>query len=178
MTVQPFLIGEGWQEIRDGDPSLITMHRRHYSYEPPGPDRRKKALAVGPGFKLVLMTTDSGAICAWRKEKHRKDGQTGVNCAIYRREVGGQTASALLLGAMDRAWQKWPGARLFTLIDPRKVRPTMIKGPRGHRYAVWGYSFYQAGWRFEGLTGTGLHILAAYPDAADAACIYQAGSKA
>jgi hypothetical protein len=167
MTVQPFLIGEGWQEIRDGDPSLIAMHRRHYSYEPPAEGRRKQALAIGPGFKLALMTADGGAICAWRKEKHRKDGQAGVNCSIYRREVG-EPSSALLSTAMDLAWAKWPGERLFTFVDPRQVKPTMVKGPRGHFYAVWGYCFYQAGWLFEGLTAKGLHILAAYPEGGDA----------
>ena len=154
MNVQPFLIGEGWQEIKDGDASLITMHRRHYSFEPG--TKRKKPLAVGPGFKLVLMMANAGAICAWRKEKHRRDGQEGVNCAIFRREHG-DIASRLLRDAMDLAWQRWPDERLFTFINPREVRPTMMRGR-----PTWGHCFYQAGWRFEGLTKSGLHILAAY----------------
>ena len=157
MLLHPFLIGTGWQEIKDGDLSLMTMFRRHYSYEPGA--RAKKPLAIGPGFKLVLMTADAGAVCAWRKELHRKDGQEGVNCSIFRRESG-DVASELLKSAMERAWDRWPDERLFTFVDPRKVSPTMMRGR-----PTWGHCFYQAGWKFEGLTKTGLHILAAYPAA-------------
>jgi hypothetical protein len=107
--------------------------------------------------KLALMTADGGAICTWRKEKHRKDGQEGVNCTIYRREHG-EVASKLLRDAMDHAWVRWPAARLFTFINPRKVKPTMMRGR-----PTWGHCFYEAGWRFEGLTQQGLHILAGYP---------------
>lgn len=153
MTVQPFLVGEGWMEIRDGDPSLMAIFRRHYSYEPPAPGRKKQALAVGPGFKLVLMTADGGAICTWRKELHRLDGQEGVNCSIFRRETG-PLASKLLGAARERAWERWPGERLFTFINPRKVTPTMVRG-----HPVWGWCFYLDGWHFAGLTKGGLHIL-------------------
>lgn len=157
MTVQPFLIGEGWMEIKDGNPSLITMHRRHYSYRPRADGRPKKALAVGPGFKLALMTADGGAICTWRKEAHRRDDQTGVNCTIYRREAG-EVASTLLKAAMLLAWERWPAERLFTFIDPTQVTPTMMRGR-----PTWGHCFYQAGWHFAGLTKAGLHVLESRP---------------
>lgn len=160
MNVQPFLIGEGWIEVRDGNPSLMDIFRRHYSYEPPPSGKRKQALAIGPGFKLALMTADAGAICTWRKEQHRKDGQAGINCSIYRRESG-EVPSELLKAAMGLAWARWPGERLFTFINPRKVRPTMMRGR-----PTWGHCFYQAGWRYAGQTLTGLHILEALPRAA------------
>lgn len=156
-----WLIGEGWIEVADGDTTLLALFRRHYSYKPRADGRRKQGLAIGPGFKLALVTADGGAICAWRKEKHRLDGQDGVNCSIFRRESGPK-ASELLADARQRAWEKWPGARLFTFVNPRHVKPTIRN--RGHGYPIWGYCFYVDGWIFEGLTKGGLHILARYPN--------------
>jgi hypothetical protein len=158
-NVQPFLIGDGWIEVRDGNDTARDIFRRHYTYRPRKGGRTNE-LIVGPGYKLLLLTADGGALCAWRKEKHRRDGQIGVECSIFRREAG-EVASVLLRSAMDIAWQHWPDTRLFSFVDPRRVSPTMIKGPRGHAYPVWGYCFYQAGWRFAGLTQKGLHILEA-----------------
>ena len=157
MNVQPFLIGDGWIEVRDGDPTARDLFKRHYSYRP-RKGGRSNELIVGPGFKLLLITADGGALCAWRKEKHRADDQVGIECAIFRRESG-DLASNLLRAAMDRALERWPSCCLFTFVDPRKVAPTMVKGPRGHLYPVWGYCFYQAGWQFAGLTQKGLHVL-------------------
>jgi hypothetical protein len=156
MSVQPFLIGEGWIEVRDGDETALTLFRRHYSYKPTV--RPKKGLAVGPGFKLLLISADGMAVCAWRKEKHRKDDQTGVNCSIFRREGGGM-ASRVLAEARQLAWARWPGERLFTFVDPREVTPTWRAGR-----PTWGHCFYQDGWVFEGLTQKRLHILARYPN--------------
>lgn len=157
MNVQPFLIGDGWIEVLDGNPTARDLFKRHYSYRPREGGRTNE-LIVGPGFKLLLLTADGGALCAWRKEKHRRDGQTGVECAIFRRESG-ELASALLRSAMERAIDRWPGSRLFTFVDPRKVVPTMVKGPRATVYPCWGYCFYLAGWRFAGVSKKGLHIL-------------------
>ena len=35
MNVQPFLIGQDWIEVRDGDPTARDIFKRHYSYRPP-----------------------------------------------------------------------------------------------------------------------------------------------
>lgn len=162
MNVQPFLFGHGWMEVKDGDPSAFDLFSRHYSNPRLHDRRRRKPLIVGPGNKLLLITADGGALCAWRKEVFRMDAQPGVNCAIFRRERGG-LASALLAEARALAWQRWPGERLFTFVDPRKVKPTWRAGR-----PTWGHCFYQDGWVFEGLTKKGLHILARYPSAWEA----------
>lgn len=101
---------------------------------------------------MVLMLADGTALCVWRKFISR-DLQQGVNCAIYRNESA-QKASTLLLNAMGDAWARWPGERLYTYVNPLKVKPTMVRG-----HPVWGWCFYKAGWRFHGLTKNGLHII-------------------
>jgi DNA (cytosine-5)-methyltransferase 1 len=156
MNGQPFLFGEDWNEVLDGNATARDLFRRHYSYRR-RVGGRVNELIVGPGFKLLLLTRDAGALCVWRKEKHRADGQLGVECAIYRRESG-DLASVMLGKAMDVAWSRFPGERLFTFVDPRKVQPTMVRGK-----PVWGFCFYKAGWSYSGLTKGGLHILDVVP---------------
>lgn len=155
MNVQPFLpLQDGWIEVRDGNDTARDLFRRHYSYKPRrSAAKRVNELIIGPGYKLLLLTSDGGALCAWRRERHRADGQRGVECCIFRREQG-DLASVLLATAMSRATAKWPGERMFTFIDPRKVQPTMVRG-----HPVWGFVFYRCGWHFAGLTAKGLHIL-------------------
>jgi hypothetical protein len=151
MSVQPFLIGHGWMEMKDGDESCRAIFHRHYSRYVYADGRRPK-LFVGPGQKLVLMRADGSALFAWRKFKSR-DGQQGVNCAIFRNE-GNEIASALIAEAEHRAWLEWPRARFFTYIDPAKVKPTMFRG-----FPVWGWCFYKAGWKYAGVSKSGKIIL-------------------
>lgn len=155
MSVQPFLFGEGWIEVKDGDDTARAIFDNHYSryfYK----DGRKPKLFLGPGEKMVLLTRDADALCAWRKFISG-DGQIGVNCAIFRRE-GGDTASSLLAQAREIAWRRWPDERLFTYVDPLNVPPTIRAGR-----PTWGHCFYQDGWKFAGLTKKRLHILERLP---------------
>jgi hypothetical protein len=159
VNVQPFLIGDGWIEVRDGDPTGRDIFSRHYTFRrrPPG---EQPLIYVGPGFKLVLLSADGDALCAWRKADIRQDGQTGIECCIFRRE-GDDLASSQLRAAMHAALHRWPGERMFTFVDPRAVAPTWRAGR-----PTWGHCFYQAGWKFVGLTKKGLHILAYEPEVA------------
>lgn len=170
MNVQPFLFGDGWIEVLDGNDTARAIFDRHYSREAHR-DRSRTKLIVGPGEKMLLLSADADALCAWRKERHRFDRQQGINCAIYRRE-GGEPASVQLRKAMTMAWQRWPGERLFTFIDPRRVPPTMERGR-----PIWGFCFYKAGWRFAGLSKRGLHILEARPAWSDRQPANPAGSS-
>lgn len=156
MNIQPYLFGEGWIEVRDGNDTVRNIFDRHYSryfYA----DGRKPKLFVGPGEKMVLLAAGANAICVWRKFISG-DGQKGVNCAVFRRESG-ETASQMLASARALAWARWPDERLYTYVDPRGVTPTWRAGR-----PTWGHCFYQDGWVFEGLTKGRLHILARYAD--------------
>lgn len=138
MNVQPFLIGTGWIEVKDGNDSCRAIFDRHYSryfYR----DGRKPLLFVGPGEKLVLMHACGRALFVWRKFRSA-DGQRGVNCAVFRNE-GARLSSDLIRAADDIAWERWPGERHYTYVNPRAIRST---NP--------GCCFLKAGWRRCGIT--------------------------
>jgi len=138
-VTQPFLIAESiWIETRDANPTARTLFRRHYSYRPYR-DGRNPAKFVGPGEYMALLTPDARALFVWRKFISL-DRQTGVNCSVFRNE-GPTLSSDLIREAMRLAWERWPGERLYTYVNPRKI---LSANP--------GYCFLKAGWRRCGVT--------------------------
>jgi hypothetical protein len=136
---QPFLIGGGtWLQVWDGNPTAAALYDRHYSRNPKS---RGDPRFAGPGEKIVLLTPRARALFVWRKFIS-KDGQQGVNCAIFRNEGAGRS-SDLIRAAMELAWARWPGERFYTYVNPRRVRSS---NP--------GYCFQLAGWRRCGITKT------------------------
>lgn len=141
---QPFLFGSEvgpWIPIKDGNPTGMALFMRHYTAR----ERRKVFQFVGPGEKEVLITADAKALFVWRKFISDA-GETGVNCAVFRNE-GTQAgrASDLILAADSIAHQRWPGERLYTYVDPAKVR---------HKRDP-GRCFIRAGYRPCGKTQSG-----------------------
>lgn len=128
-----------WFSVKDGDAMARGLFNRHYSrhfYK----DNRKPKLFVGPGEKLVLMTSDGKALFVWRKFRS-DDGQEGINCAIFRNESK-ELSSSLILEAEQIARERWPDERRFyTYVNPRKVKS-----------ANPGYCFLMAGWKKCGIT--------------------------
>lgn len=154
--IQPFLFGRPespWIEIKDANDTARTIFDRHYSRYRYA-DGRKPTKFIGPGQYMLLMTANADAIFAWRKFISA-DGQTGVNCAIFRNEQPATLSSDLIREAMRLAWKRWPGERLFTYVNPRKVRAK--RDP--------GRCFIRAGWRKCGVTkARKLLIFEALPD--------------
>jgi hypothetical protein len=138
MATQPFLFGDTWVPVKDANPTGLAIFHRHYSYKP-YLDGRKPLHFVGPGEKMVLLTPDARALFVWRKFISG-DGQQGVNCAVFRNEGAGRS-SDLIRAACVLAWERWPGARLYTYVNPSKIRST---NP--------GCCFLKAGWRRCGVT--------------------------
>ena len=135
-----------WVEVKDGDDTAREIFDQHYSrrrYR----DGRRPLLFVGPGEKMVLVTPDARALFVWRKFRSLND-QDGVNCAVFRNEGAGRS-SELIRTACELAWTRWPGERLYTYVNPRKVR----------RKRDPGRCFLRAGWRYCGETQGGLLIL-------------------
>lgn len=150
---QPFLFGEPWVLVRDVNVTAAALFDRHYSRNPAaraGGDPR----VAGPGRKMVLLTPCARALFVWRQfvSKDPTAGAGDVNCGIFRNEGAGQS-SDLIRAAMALAWARWPGERLYTYVNARKVRSRNA-----------GYCFLCAGWRRCGVTQErGLLILEALP---------------
>jgi hypothetical protein len=142
-----------WFAIRDGDARAYELMKRHYSFQPYKDGRRQnpgnpnRHLFVGPGKKIVLMTSDCKALFVWRKFID-KSGQTGINCAVFHNESD-FLSSDLILEAEQIAWGIWPGERLYTYVSETKI---LSANP--------GYCYKKAGWTFCGKTKIRkLHIL-------------------
>ncbi|HEX8184350.1 MAG TPA: hypothetical protein VF747_06355 [Blastocatellia bacterium] len=153
MATQQYLkLKEGyWYEAKDADYRARELFDRHYSrrrYK----DGRKPLKFVGPGEYRVLLTAACDALFVWRKFIS-DDGQQGINCAVFRNE-GQILSSTLILEACELAWEKWPNQRLYTYVNPRKIRST---NP--------GYYFLKAGFVKCGVSKRSkLVILERYPN--------------
>ena len=157
------LINALWLTVKDGDPRVSSIYKRHYSCYHYADNRRNRAgyrnrhLFMGPGEKMVLLSADCRAAFGWRKFID-DSGQNGINCAFFRNEgaFDGNVLSSELIQAAERlAWGRWPGERLYTYVNPRMVRSS---NP--------GYAFIMAGWSKCGITKKGLIILEKEPLAA------------
>ncbi len=119
MSEQPFLLSSApWVQVKDGNPTAMSIFLRHYTAR----KNRKLFQFVGPGEKMVLLTPDARALFVWRKfVDDAIPKQNGVNCAVFRNE-GESLSSTLIKSAVDFALARWPGERLYTYVDSRKVR--------------------------------------------------------
>ena len=146
--------GQHWYAVDRADPRLYALYKRHYSAEKNAAYRRPgNTNCVGPGVPLCLLTTAGDAAFIWLwNTAERLDGQTGVGCTLFRNESP-TLSSALILEAERLAWSRWPGARLFTYVDARKVR----------RKRDPGRCFLRAGWRHCGTSGRGLLLFEKLP---------------
>ena len=143
------MAGARWFGVRDGDARASALYERHYSYcRSARAERRGEKRICGPGEHMVLMTVDCQALLVWRK-MNRSDlaGQSGVCCSIFH-NAGEHLSSELIGEAEELAWGRWPGERLYTYVDPGRVRSC---NP--------GYCFKVAGWSVCGETKKGLVIL-------------------
>lgn len=143
--------GSPWVLSRDGDPDALALYERHYSarrYR----DGRVRKLFVGPGQKMVLLSPAADALFVWRVFREiGRPSPIGVNCAVFRNESSTRS-SDLIRAACGLAWARWPDQRLYTYVNPRKVRS---RNP--------GWCFLCAGWQRCGRTKGGLLVLDCWP---------------
>jgi hypothetical protein len=126
------------------DPEMSMLADRHYSRRTVGARQflfSGKTLAIRDHAGLILFGW------YWCKDGLRFDDQTGYNCAIFRNESS-RRSSEVILECEDIAIREWGPSRMFTYIDPSKIRSV---NP--------GYCFKQAGWKFLRKTPIGKHLL-------------------
>lgn len=133
-----------WMRVNDGDERAYRLFKRHYTYRERDGRLKNAKKFVGPGESVVLIKADdrggADALFVWRRQVYVKNDQHGVNCSIFRNES--QIKSSVLLHQAEQiAKGLWPGERLFTYVNPKKV---LSKNP--------GYCFKVNGWRVCGTT--------------------------
>jgi hypothetical protein len=146
------MIDGHWLPVKDGDDRARALYLRHYSANKNRPQGAHSRQFVAAGQKYVLLNTEGTAVFVWlRNTIERYDRQEGVICTLFRNESNVRS-SDLIHEAMDLAWRRWPGERLFTYVNASKIRST---NP--------GYCFKQAGWKTCGMSKGGLVILECLP---------------
>ena len=145
------IVGDGLTVTTHFDVEMSKLADRHYSRRTVGARQFTYS-----GRKLVLRDAAGLVLWAWMypDPAMRMDGQVGYNNAIFRNESG-RRSSDIVLEAERFAFEKWGPNRLYTYIDPKKVR-----SPNP------GYCFKVAGWRYVGLSKSGKHLLEKYPELA------------
>lgn len=110
-----------WPPATIPSTAILTARRDREDY-------RNRRLFVGKagGKSWCCSPTTSGRSLSGADFLSR-DGQIGVNCAPFRNEgayCGEVKSSRLILSAEVWAWARWPGERLYTYVDARRVRST------------------------------------------------------
>ena len=117
MLLFPF--EEYFEGIKDGNKMALELYERHYSCYKYA-DGRERKLFCGPGEKMVLLSFNKDALFVWRKFIDASE-QRGINCAVFRNE-GNVLSSILIFEAVNLAWKRWPKERLYTYVNPQKIK--------------------------------------------------------
>jgi hypothetical protein len=145
--------GARWFSVSRADPRLYALYRRHYSAEKNARWRRPgNTNSAAAGSTLCLLTVPGDAAFIWLKNTaERYDHQAGVCCTLFRNESA-HMSSELIREAEQLAWARWPGERLFTYVDARRVASE-----------VPGWCFIRARWKRCGQSLTGLLLFEKRP---------------
>jgi hypothetical protein len=126
------------------DPEMAALADRHYSRRTPG-DRQ----FLPPGRTICIRDSQARILFGWNWQlpEKRADKQDGYYCSIFRNE-GQRRSSEVILECEAIARDRCGIGRMFTYIAASKVRSI---NP--------GYCFKCAGWKREGYSLEGLHLL-------------------
>jgi hypothetical protein len=142
------MMARHWYEVHHMDVRARLMADRHYSRQKPGTPEFTR-----PGNKIVLLHfgDDGNPVALWASQRpdpdsgiSRSDGLDAWDCSIFRNEGARVLSSELIREAVAITWGKWgnvpPLDGFITTVDPKHVKPTMVRGR-----PVWGYCFLRAG---------------------------------
>ena len=119
-------------------------------------------------FYTETATGEAFWVSSWPFAEYVKHAWAGAwVCSAFRNESAGR-ASLLITQALAATRAHFgdpPTLGLVTFINPKKVKPTMVRGK-----PVWGWTFMQAGFQPVGKTKGGLLAFKIDPDDMPAAC--------
>lgn len=126
------------------DPEMAAIADRHYSRRTIGHRQ-----FLPPGRTICIRDAEGRLLFAWNWQipEKRADKQDGYYCSIFRNE-GPRRSSEVILECEGIARERWGRGRMFTYINPEKIESV---NP--------GYCFKCAGWKREGYSAMGLHLL-------------------
>jgi hypothetical protein len=137
-----------WNLSHRADPAALLIADRHYNRQKIGTPQ-----FVPPGRCLVLLCEGALWVTSWPFAEYVRHAWPGawVN-SLYRKECAGQ-ASTLIREAISATRSIWtpPELGMITFVDPKHVKPTMVRGK-----AVYGYCYLKAGFKHVGFTKGGL----------------------
>jgi hypothetical protein len=150
-----------WKMSHRADPFARDIADRHYNRQKIGSPQ------FAPPGRCLVLTAQMGQlkalwITSWPYAQYVKHEWAGAwVCSAFRTE-GIAPASALILLAVSATksyYGKPPTLGMVTFVDPRKVRPTMVRGT-----PVWGWTYRKAGFEECGKTKGGLIALQLSPN--------------
>lgn len=147
-----------WRVSHRGDHAALPIADRHYNRQKPGTSQ-----FVPPGRCLVFLTDGALWVTSWpfaQFTKHEWAGAWVNSC--FRKESGEDDASNYIREAVaatrfaaltDPTWEggRVPDHGMVTFIDPKHVKPRVVRGR-----PTWGYSYLRAGFKHIGYTKGGL----------------------
>jgi len=142
-----------WQVSDRADPMAAALADRHYSRKHVGATQ-----FAPPGRCLVLYAkTDTGQalwVSSWQKPQYVHHPFPGAwMCSMFRNESAGVASQMIreAVAATVAVFGGAPAAGMVTLVNPRKVAPTLVRG-----VPTWGRVFELAGFKVCGSTSRGL----------------------
>ena len=149
-----------WTKTKRTDDRARLLADRHYSRQTIGSPH-----FTPPGRALVLYAkTDTGEaywVTSWPYAQYvKRDYPDAWLCSAFRNEGAG-VASGLIYAAMSATrayWPETPDSGMITLVDKKRVKPTIRRGKE-----TWGYCYIQAGFKEVGMTKGGLLIFQILP---------------
>lgn len=125
-------------QVGKGDVEAVLLADRHYSRQKHGTNQ-----FMPPGRTMVLRDSQGTVVFGWLWQEKRDDGQAGYNCSIFRNESS-RRSSEIILEAEQAVFIYWGPNRLFSYVDPTKLRlPTQ----KYRKPKIPGRCFFAAGWK-------------------------------
>jgi hypothetical protein len=148
-----------WHLSHRASPRGARLADRHYSRQKPGTPQ-----FVKPGRCVVLITPDQKNlwVTSWPFAEFTKHKWAGAwECSLFRTE-GDDLDSELnrqAVAATRAVFGDPPELGFISFIDPKKVRPVVVRG-----LPTFGYSWRAAGWKYVGVTQDGKLTFQMTPD--------------
>lgn len=134
-----------WRRTWKSDPAALVIADRHYSRQKPGTKQFTQNCR-----NLVLIRPGALWVTAFPKAEHVKHVWAGAWMNSFFRNESEELSSDLIRAAVaiTRAAVGFePALGMVTFVDPRHVRPTMVRGEK-----LYGYCYLKAGFKHVGFS--------------------------